>query len=645
MTDNISEQQIEQLRAAAKAIESEQLDEAEKILAPLKDALPEHPDVWQLTGALAMRRGQPAEAISHLTKVTQLSPAFLPAWVSLFQCHHAMGDLDHAVTAMTNAVEINSEDHNLLLALADTQLKLERFADVITSLDRLPSKIKHQAPIMSVRAAALQGLGRLADAESALVDALSEDANDNRIRLQLAGVQQTQRRFDEAAAGYQQALEQEPGLTPARFGLAICCESLGRFEQAIEAMRQVVSEDPAHVPARALLGSYLERTGQVDEAEKVLNEALKMDPEEISTHLYLAQCEGRRGQFEEAAARLEAVATERVPDLMQIAWHAEHGRLLDRLGRYEKAMASFDESNRVAARIWKASNPGDNAFMQRLQRSLNWLRKQESLSWSDEEDQLPEPQPVFLIGFPRTGSTLLGRMLNAHSQCVELDEYPTLNFLARIIDQRLGGYPDALGEIDAEERDRLRNSYMAHMSRYGEFEGKRYVIDKLPMNSEYLPLIARVFPGAKVILSERHPLAAILSAYMQPFQLNPAMVNFHDLSQAAKVYAAVDTIIEECLRLLPNLALHRIRYEAMVDDAESTAKSLLQFLELDFEPAVMDPAERTGSGVRTPSYRQVDQAVYAGARDHWQHYEPWLRHVREMIRSQVQAYESGAGGA
>ena len=220
------------------------------------------------------------------------------------------------------------------------------------------------------------------------------------------------------------------------------------------------------------------------------------------------------------------------------------------------------------------------------------------------------PAPIFLVGFPRSGTTLLDQILSSHSGlcCMEEKEI----FAESVADVLMGGAsPDAL-DVEARRAD--------YWARVLEPLGERLLVDKLPLNIIFLPLIARVFPDAKIIFALRDPRDVILSCFQQRFGMNAAMAQFLDLGNAAAYYDLVMTLMDTCRARLP-LKVHQVRYEDVVANLENEARALAAFLDLPFEPAMLSFRETAiARDINTPSSRQVIEPLYNRSIGRWRRY-------------------------
>jgi hypothetical protein len=261
-------------------------------------------------------------------------------------------------------------------------------------------------------------------------------------------------------------------------------------------------------------------------------------------------------------------------------------------------------------------------------RSVALLTREWVGSWTPLALEGEPPAPIFLVGFPRSGTTLLDTLLMNMPSLHVLEEMPVLGQVDRAL-----GDEARLATLGGEEANRLRALYFESLEALAPPPRPGLtIVDKHPLRMARLPVAARLFPDAKVIFVERHPCDVVLSCFMANFQLNHAMRSFTSLDEAARTYDLVSEAWTRAEALLP-LRVHRIRYERMVADLESEMRPLLDFLELPWSDSVLDnvgaAAER--GHVRTASYAQVTEPIYTRAAGRWQRYRRQLEPVLPLL--------------
>jgi hypothetical protein len=262
-----------------------------------------------------------------------------------------------------------------------------------------------------------------------------------------------------------------------------------------------------------------------------------------------------------------------------------------------------------------------------------------ALDWQAADVPDEQDSPVFLLGFPRSGTTLLEQILGAHSGLAAMEEESVIAQLGAQLELEEEDYLAQLGQLPEAQLEELREQYFRLASQHTSLQAGQRLLDKFPLNTIHLPLIQRLFPRAKLVLALRHPCDVVLSCFMQEFELNDAMVHFTSLSETTDLYHAVMSICENTRKRL-DLQVQEVRYENLVEDLESTVRRLLDFLGLEWEPRVLDfvatAAEKPR--IRTPSYDQVSQPIYREASLRWLRYRDHLSGIVETLKPLCDRY-------
>ena len=425
-------------------------------------------------------------------------------------------------------------------------------------------------------------------------------------------------------------LKRHPAYTPAWYTLAVLNRRLGRIDEAIAAYERVLSLDPEQPEAWANLAKLRERLNQLQLASEAVNRSLEISPSNPIARMTAAQIDGRLGHHESAIDRLEALLSEQsLGDTNEIIARSRLGDSLDAVGRQPEAFAQYREANRLQAGSWLASQPpGDGPYslvaVGRMRRLL-----EETTGAVPEAAGNGTNGPFFLTGFPRSGTTLLDRMLSAHPDVCSIEEQETLVDSHRDFVVSTNGVERLLSLTE----DRRRTYLDAYRRRVSDAAGPGapVMLDKLPLHTIFLPLISRLFPGARVIFMIRDPRDVCLSCFVQRFEINAAMAHFLDLETTAQFYAAVMELGLDSLERLPIRATS-VRYEQLVANPEPILRELIDFLGLPWDPAVLAYRSRvTGSRIDTPSYRQVSQPLYSSSIGRWRRYAGELEPVQQVL--------------
>ncbi len=478
---------------------------------------------------------------------------------------------------------------------------------------------------------------RLSDALRLLIRARELKPDDAQLSHNLGIVFELNGDLPAARNAFQHATELNPGNAESHYNLGVLSAALDDEVGAEAAYRQALTQDSRHAGAAAGLAVISETRNQLDEAERWLAIALHADPQDVVANLTQAQLDFRAGRYTQAAASLEKLSVRTLSTVNRSLTLGRLGMAYDRLGKFDCAFTAFMQAKQ-ALRERLGDAPDDNlyglAVAGRMQRHFVPLTR----NAGTQIGAMADTAPVFLVGFPRSGTTLLDQILSSHSQIMVLEEQETLQDVLHDY-----AFSDAsLMEFAACDVNVLRKYRERYWVRVSGFVPQRprdkLFIDKLPLNTLHLPLIHRLFPEARIIFAVRDPRDVVLSCFMQSFEPNAAMRNFFTLESTVRYYTAVMDIGRQALSAFPR-SIHRLRYEDLVEDTGTETRRLLAFLGLGWEPAVLEFHETAKKRrINTPSYHQVTQPIYQAARQRWRNYAQHLQPVLSELQVFVEYF-------
>ncbi len=308
----------------------------------------------------------------------------------------------------------------------------------------------------------------------------------------------------------------------------------------------------------------------------------------------------------------------------------EAGLSLDRLEDTDQAVQALTLANRINADSPRARAVDRSAYFAQLDAIEGWLERTDRTAPAADG---PGRQLCFLIGMPRSGTTLLDTMLDAHPDVATVEEKPTMESVIATLAESPAGYPEAIDELGESELEDLRARYLERLHDHTGPSTSGLIVDKLPLRLVHTALIRRLFPGAKMLLILRHPCDVVLSNFMQLFEPTEAFVQTDTLEGAAQLYDRVMSLWTR-LRPLAEPVLETLRYESLVADPAGELERVCAFLGVDFHPDMVDDKARLANRdrVRTNSYYQVAEAVHGRSAGRWlryrAHLEPHLARLR-----------------
>lgn len=479
---------------------------------------------------------------------------------------------------------------------------------------------------------ALRKMGQLDEAKIALRKAISIDPDHAQANNNLGNVYKELGQHSDAAQCYERAVLLGPKSVEPKYNLANSLTELERHSEAMDKFREVIAIAPNHLDARFNLAALLERHHELDVADQQLEVLLRLKPGHIAGRILRAKIWRRLNKFQDAVDVLQAVSGNDVSTQDAIIVSVELGKCLDRLEKSEVAFEKFRQANLLQAEAGgKRLKKQARAFRQSIEDNLAWL-----------EDHVPDlnvlpdgegsSEPVFLVGFPRSGTTLLDQVLDAHPAVKVMEERPVIaNMVANFAgNNKTAG--QAIDRVDDETVRQLRKEYFERVASYFDLEPGDILVDKMPLNIIHVPFLEKVFPGARYIFSLRHPVDVLLSNYMQLYRLNGAMANFLDLDDACQTYDLVMRLWCKC-REKYALNVHQVRYENLVGQLEIEAKSIAKFLGLEWAEPMLDPTSHAKNRaiINTPSYEQVAEPIYQRANGRWKRYANQLAPIVDRL--------------
>ncbi len=404
-------------------------------------------------------------------------------------------------------------------------------------------------------------------------------------------------------------------------------------QKAIAAFEKSLILKPDFDVAALNLFTTLDRNNEIEKLRSGVARFENASKNHPVARLFTAILLHRDKEFEPARDILKTLAFDQNRThgdfMMELMRVSQLSKIEDKLGNYENAYGLFTQANTLNTKASKAGDHNPEGYMDGLGRRLAHFDKGFSSNWKPL--QPPDDSPVFLVGFPRSGTTLLETFLGGHSQITVSDERPLVRALTRSLGTFGGQNLQALENINEASANKARKAYWFEWRKYcGDGEVK---IDKLPLNLVSAADILRVFPKAKFILALRDPADAVLSCFMQPFKLNDAMATFETAQSTAQTYDQVMQLWQ-CYTDELTPAVFQCRYEDLVSDNETVLRGLIDFLGLEWQENVLDHLTniQTRADIRTPSYAQVSQPLYTTAMARWKHYEHMMPEAMEILQ-------------
>ncbi|MDR7231479.1 tetratricopeptide (TPR) repeat protein [Caulobacter sp. BE264] len=600
-------------------------------VAPLAAALP-NMALAQLELALCLERlGRTAEAARAFDRASALEPRLSEAWRGLSESLELLGDHQGAERALARQLRASTRDP--LLVEAATALSEDRLGEAERLLrDRLKADAGDVAAIRMLAETGAR-LGRYADAEALLTRCVELAPNFAAARHNLATMLYRQNKNLEALAQIEQLVAKDarhPGY--ANLYAAILAR-LGEYDRAIAVYDQVLADYPNQPKGWMSYGHALKTVGRQADSVAAYRKALELAPTLGEVWWSLANLKTVKFTPDDLNAMRQALQAEGLSDDDRL--HLRYA-----LGKAHEDAQDWDGSFQhyaAGAAIRRAQldyDPDEN--------TSDTVRTKAVFSPSFVAARAGQgcdaPDPIFVVGLPRSGSTLVEQILASHSQVEGTMELPDLIVMAR----RLGGktarraestYPESLADLSAEDLKALGEEFIER-TRIQRKTDKPFFIDKMPNNFAHTGLIHLILPNAKIIDARRHPLGCCFSGFKQHFARGQAFS--YDLTDIGRYYADYVDLMAHFDAVLPG-RVHRVIYEQMIADPEAQIRALLEHCGLPFEEACLSPHENDRA-VRTASSEQVRRPIFKDAVEHWQKFESYLGPLKQALGPVLDSY-------
>jgi tetratricopeptide (TPR) repeat protein len=600
-------------------------EQAREILRAISD----QPDALLLRGrALAILKRRD-EAIATFRRAAKRSPNSPDAWRLLGDALVLSGDGPGADAAFARQIKASVHDPRLqraAAALCDNDLPV---AEKLLR-DHLKEKPTDVAAIRML--AELAGrLGRNADARSLLERAVELAPGFIPARFNLATVLYRQSHFVEAIEMLDRLLAAEPENAAYRNLKAAALARLGDFDDAIAQFEQVLARRPDQARIWLSYGHTLKTVGQQANCIVAYRRAIDAMPGLGEAWWSLANL--KTMQFSEADRKAMENALAAASGKELVHFHFALGKAYEDDGQYETAFRHYADGNRLRRAELSYKADETSAAVARAREVFT----QEFFA-AREGQGAPETDPIFVVGLPRSGSTLIEQILASHPMIEGTQELPDiLRLVQRLAGDDRSRYPALLANFDGNALRGLGASYL-ETTRPQRKTTRPFFIDKMPNNWLHAGLIHLILPNAKIIDARRHPLGCCFSNFKQHFA--EGQVFSYSLEDLGRYYADYVTLMEHFDDVLPG-KIHRVFHEAMIEDSEKEIRRLLEYLDLPFDAACLRFHE-TERSVRTASSEQVRRPIFREGVDQWRRFESWLDPLKETLAPILARYR-GAG--
>lgn len=627
-------------KSAEQLVQQQKFGEAFELCRKILDADPKHVRTLHMLGFLELTRGRLDHALDALKQSESLGNANPLMFMHLGIALSTQGDIDQALPRFTKAVagapKLAPARFNLGLTLSKAGRDAEAEQELSTTVELDPQHADAWSELATVR---MKMSYEPEDLLETLEHALAVNPNHLGALNQKAVVLNSQDRVEDAIALMERALK----IAPDRPELLV---NYGDFlldrdaTKSVEAYRKAYTTDPAFPDAQAKLAEALERINKVDEARTEARAVLTEQPGSFLARLTLARCDQREKNFDAARQQLDDLLTDDLNAASYASVQKTRAIILDRQGKYAEAFQASQAANARLLENKPLTDKGQAYVYDPIKDSLADFTSERVAAWPmDIPSQ--HPDPVFFVGFPRSGTTLMEQILRAHPRFVAHGENEWIRKTMEALPSVRGADLDQLSNAEIEN---LRGIYWRQaQTLHGNQFDEKILVDKMPLNITHLGFIRRIFPRAKVLVAIRDPRDCILSGYMQNFHRVHAMDQFLTLETAAEFYASVLGLWLHHRDVL-GMDVFEFRYEDLVASPKPMLEAALEFLGEDWDATVLQHEKivvSSSATIATPSMRDVSDPIYTRAANRWPKYQDQLAPIVPQIQKFITAFGYG----
>jgi tetratricopeptide (TPR) repeat protein len=604
---------------------------SQAVLEPLAQSQPNwaaaHYELGVTFGAL--RSGE--AAVAALRRAVSLKPEMPDAWRALGDHLTAIDDTSGAAAAYAQHIRFSTHDPRLMeaaAALCDNKIPVAE-ALLRAHLKQHPT----DAPALRMLAEVGARLGRYPDAEAMLERCLQLAPGFVPARHNYAFVLHRQNKPGPALAQIDQVLEAEPRNPGYRNLKAAILISIGEYEQAIGLYADVLAEYPGNAKVWMSYGHALKTAGHQSECVRTYRKSIELAPHLGEAYWSLANLKTFRFSEADIAAMRTQLERGDLSEEDRFHFHFALGKALEDAGQFAASFEHYEQGNRRR----RAGIPYEADWNSEQMRRTKTLFTSDFLA-TRAGCGSQAADPIFIVGLPRSGSTLLEQILSSHPLVEGTMELPVLVGMVRDLGggrprARTDDYPQSLAGLDGAALRELGERYIAQTRIYRKSNAP-FFIDKLPNNFAHAGLIHLILPHAKIIDARRHPLGCCFSGYKQHFARGQHFT--YDLEELGRYYRDYVELMAHFDAVLPG-RVHRMIYEQMVENTEAEVRRLLDYCSLPFDERCLRFYENERA-VRTASSEQVRRPIYREAVDQWLNYEPWLGPLKSALGAVLERY-------
>ena len=596
---------------------AEALPELEEVI----NNFPTFPKARREMGNALLALGRGREAVAHLERVTELTPDHSVAFFDLSLALSKLGREDDAEKAMAKSYELEPEREALMTAA--THQRAGRFGQAEGLYRQILSRNPNNISAIRLLGSIALEMGRIRMAIKLLTQATEMAPDYYGAWSDLARAHMETDDFESCESTVKRAIRLQPGMAYPHMMYGNLLSKASRYQEAIEKFNDALSKQPDHGGSLASLGHAQKTIGLQNEAIDSYRACIRSNPAFGEAYWSLANLKTFRFDPEEITQMEKYVDDDQLLDETRVNFNFALGKAKEDSGDYKGAFERYATGNSLRRKAEQYDPVQTEVIHDRIIETFN-----DEFFAENANEGNPDPSPIFIVGLPRSGSTLIEQILASHSMVEGTFELPDMARLIRSINEESHdqeNYPEAIARYVKGGLDQLGQKYLDSTKKHRS--GAPRFTDKMPNNFPSIGLIHAVLPKAKVINAKRHPLDSCMGTYKQLFYKGQAFS--YDLVELGEYYLEYERIMRHWHQVLPGRVLD-VQYEDMIGDQEEQTRRLLDYCEIPFEETCLHFYE-TKRAVNTASSEQVRQPIYSGSLNSYKRFQDNLGPLIEIL--------------
>ena len=570
-------------------------------------------------------------------KAIEINPNFANAHYNLGNILKDIGNLKDAELSYRKAIEINPNFSKAYYNLGVILKNIDNLKDAELSYRKSIEINPNYANAHYNLGNILKDIGNLKDAELSYRKAIEINPNMPEAHSNLGNIFRDIGNLKDAELSYRKAIEINPNMPEAHSNLGNIFRDIGNLKDAELSYRKAIEINPNFAYAYFNLFHHYEQINNLDKLKESLEEFKKIDGIKNEQILFRARLKFRNKEHDTAKELIDKISSEWIEKINNsqkaIFWNFK-AFINDKVGNYDHAYACFEKSQKVQS----FKSLSKDLYLNYISTYKENIKNKKIIFYKFN-DEIEDSNLAFLIGFPRSGTTLLDTILRSHRDIEVIEEKPLISSIECLIREKFNIELNNLCNISEENLILLRKKYFELLRQY-KTKNANLFIDKLPLNTVSLPLINLIFPKAKIIFTHRHPYDTVLSCFQQSFKPNLAMANLVSLQSGSRMY---DQVMNAWDIYKTNLHLDFItsKYEDLIESFDSHTLKILDFLGNEWDENVKKYRETAieRGKINTPSSSQVVQPLYKSSIKKWKNYERYFENCHQYLEKWVSYFD------